>query len=108
MKRIAVDIGGTFTDIVYIDEEDMEILTDKVRSTPKDIAWAVFEAVKKIKTYTSSGFPHQPDRQCTLAIGGYDKRSPYSYFGRRFFYYTKTDKEFNTCYCVVLENGKEI
>ena len=48
MKRIAVDIGGTFTDIVYIDEEVMEIVTDKVRSTPDNIGRAVFEAIEKI------------------------------------------------------------
>jgi N-methylhydantoinase A len=48
MKRIAVDIGGTFTDIVHIDEEAGQILTDKVRSTPSDIGRAVFEAIEKI------------------------------------------------------------
>jgi len=54
MKRIAVDIGGTFTDIVYFDEEAMEIVADKVRSTPMDIGRAVFEAVKKIGIDLSS------------------------------------------------------
>ena len=49
MKRIAVDIGGTFTDIVYIDEDTMQIVVDKVRSTPWDIGHAVLEAIKKIK-----------------------------------------------------------
>jgi N-methylhydantoinase A len=49
MKRIAVDIGGTFTDIVYIDEDTMQIVVDKVRSTPWDIGQAVLEATKKIK-----------------------------------------------------------
>jgi len=48
MKRIAVDIGGTFTDIVYIDEEAEKIIADKVRSTPSDIGRAVFEAIEKI------------------------------------------------------------
>ncbi len=48
MKRIAVDIGGTFTDIVYIDEEAEQIIADKVRSTPSDIGRAVLEAIKKI------------------------------------------------------------
>jgi N-methylhydantoinase A len=48
MKRIAVDIGGTFTDIVYIDEEAERIIADKVRSTPSDIGRAVLEAIKKI------------------------------------------------------------
>jgi N-methylhydantoinase A len=48
MKRIAVDIGGTFTDIVYIDEEALQVVADKVRSTPSDIGRAVFEAIRKI------------------------------------------------------------
>ncbi len=48
MKRIAVDIGGTFTDIVYIDEEAGEIVADKVRSTPADLGKAIFQAIKKI------------------------------------------------------------
>jgi N-methylhydantoinase A len=48
MKRIAVDIGGTFTDLVYVNEETMEIVTDKVRSTPMDIGHAVFEVIKKV------------------------------------------------------------
>jgi N-methylhydantoinase A len=48
MKRIAVDVGGTFTDIVCIDDDTAEILTDKVRSTPADIGRAVLEAIRKI------------------------------------------------------------
>ena len=49
MRRIAVDIGGTFTDIVYIDESTMQIVVDKTRSTPWDIGQAVIDAIKKIK-----------------------------------------------------------
>ena len=48
MKRIAVDIGGTFTDIVFIDEDTTEIIVDKVRSTPRDIGQAVMDAIHKI------------------------------------------------------------
>jgi N-methylhydantoinase A len=48
MKRIAVDIGGTFTDIVYIDESTMQIIVDKARSTPSDIGQAVIDAITKI------------------------------------------------------------
>ena len=48
MKRIAVDIGGTFTDIVYLDDEDDEMITDKVRSTPSEVGRAVFAAIEKI------------------------------------------------------------
>src|SRR4030042_2426306 len=49
MKRIAADIGGTFTDIVYIDDDTMQRATDKVRSTPWEIGQAVIDVVKKIK-----------------------------------------------------------
>ncbi len=48
MKRIADDIGGTFTDIVYIDDSTMEMRIDKTRSTPQDIGQAVMDAVIKI------------------------------------------------------------
>jgi len=48
VKRVAVDIGGTFTDIVYIDETTMQIVVDKVRSTPWNIGQGVVEAIKKI------------------------------------------------------------
>jgi N-methylhydantoinase A len=53
MKRIAVDIGGTFTDIVYLDESTMQIVVDKVRSTPWDIGQAVLDAIHKIKANMS-------------------------------------------------------
>jgi N-methylhydantoinase A len=49
MKRIAADIGGTFTDIVYLDDSSSSTIADKVRSTPLDISRAVFEAIGKIK-----------------------------------------------------------
>jgi N-methylhydantoinase A len=50
MKRIAVDIGGTFTDIVYIDEDTMRIVVDKVRSTPRDIGQAVLVRILTNRT----------------------------------------------------------
>jgi N-methylhydantoinase A len=53
VKRIAVDIGGTFTDIVYLDENTMQMVADKVRSTPSDIGQAVLDAIKKIKVNMS-------------------------------------------------------
>jgi N-methylhydantoinase A len=53
VKRVAVDIGGTFTDIVNIDESTMQIVVDKVRSTPWDIGQGVVEAIKKIKVTLS-------------------------------------------------------
>jgi N-methylhydantoinase A len=48
MKRLAIDTGGTFTDIVYVDDETMQMKVDKVKSTPEDPGKAVIEGMKKI------------------------------------------------------------
>lgn len=49
MKRIAVDTGGTFTDIVYYDEDKTQIVVDKVATTPESLESGVLKAIKKIK-----------------------------------------------------------
>src|SRR5690348_13905789 len=36
MKRLGVDVGGTFTDLIYIDDEGGNILIHKLASTPDD------------------------------------------------------------------------
>ena len=38
MKRIGVDVGGTFTDLILVDEETGRITVDKVPSTPDNPA----------------------------------------------------------------------
>ena len=48
MKRLAVDTGGTFTDIVFIDDETMQIIVDKVPTTPSDLGKGVLDAIRKI------------------------------------------------------------
>jgi N-methylhydantoinase A len=45
--RVSVDIGGTFTDLVALNEEGGEILNIKVPSTPKEPAKAVIEAFQE-------------------------------------------------------------
>jgi N-methylhydantoinase A len=49
LKRIGVDIGGTFTDIVYLDDEARKIVINKARTTPDDIGRGVMEAVTKLR-----------------------------------------------------------
>jgi N-methylhydantoinase A len=49
MRRLAVDTGGTFTDIVYIDDSTGRTILDKVSTTPRDLGEGVLEAVRKIK-----------------------------------------------------------
>lgn len=39
-----------------------------------------------LSEYNCSGFPHHLERQNVLGLGGYKRRTPYSYFGRSSFY----------------------
>lgn len=48
MIRIAIDIGGTFTDITSLDEETMEVIVDKAETTPGNLADGVINAIDKI------------------------------------------------------------
>ena len=36
MKRIGVDVGGTFTDLIYVDDEAGVIRVHKLPTTPDD------------------------------------------------------------------------
>jgi N-methylhydantoinase A len=45
--RAAVDIGGSFTDLVFIDEKSGKTRSAKVPSTPKDVAVGVIDAVEQ-------------------------------------------------------------
>jgi len=45
MIRGGIDIGGTFTDIVYIDDETGEITSHKILTTPKNPATAVLDGI---------------------------------------------------------------
>lgn len=47
MIRIGTDIGGTFTDIVWIDDETGEINIDKAATTPSDVVQGVMAAYQK-------------------------------------------------------------
>ncbi len=45
--RVSVDIGGTFTDLIALSEENGETFNIKVPSTPKTPSNAVIEAFKE-------------------------------------------------------------
>ena len=51
--RVAVDIGGTFTDLVALNEKNGEILNIKVPSTPKEPAKTVIKAFQKFLNETN-------------------------------------------------------
>ena len=46
--RLGVDVGGTFTDLLLVNEESGETFTAKVSSTPHDSSVAVLEGMEKI------------------------------------------------------------
>ena len=45
--RIGVDIGGTFTDVVLVDEETGRIGVAKVPTTPRDVAEGVIDGIRQ-------------------------------------------------------------
>jgi len=46
--RVGVDVGGTFTDLILVDEEEGRITVDKVPSTPDDPSRSVVEGVQAL------------------------------------------------------------
>ncbi|HEX4185462.1 MAG TPA: hydantoinase/oxoprolinase family protein [Stellaceae bacterium] len=45
--RIGVDIGGTFTDVVLVDEETRHIGVAKVSTTPRDVTRGVIDGIRQ-------------------------------------------------------------
>ena len=48
MKRLGVDVGGTFTDLILVDEESGRITVDKVPSTPDDPARGTAQGIRDL------------------------------------------------------------
>ena len=46
--RIGIDTGGTFTDVVAVDEATGEVFTTKTPSVPEDPSLAVLEGLRKV------------------------------------------------------------
>ena len=65
MIRLGVDIGGTFTDIVLLDEETGALVVAKVPSVPTDPASALVAAVQRALDRAGAA----PDRVAILAHG---------------------------------------
>jgi N-methylhydantoinase A len=47
-ERIGVDIGGTFTDLVWVDDENGQVRVGKLLTTPKEPARAVEDGVRSL------------------------------------------------------------
>lgn len=55
MKRIGVDVGGTFTDLLFVDQESGEVRVEKVASTPDDPSDAVIEGLQELCVAAAAG-----------------------------------------------------
>ncbi|MER3426372.1 MAG: methylhydantoinase, partial [Thermoleophilia bacterium] len=48
MRRLGVDVGGTFTDLIYVDDEAGQILVHKVPTTPADPSQGTVQGLQEI------------------------------------------------------------
>jgi N-methylhydantoinase A/oxoprolinase/acetone carboxylase beta subunit len=48
MRRLGVDVGGTFTDLIYVDDEAGTILIHKIASTPEDPSQGTVQGIKEL------------------------------------------------------------
>ena len=60
--KLAVDIGGTFTDLIFIDEDSKELNVVKVPSKPNNPEKAVEDGLEKIKAL----YGVQPQAACRV------------------------------------------
>lgn len=70
--RLATDIGGTFTDLVYLDPQTNQMGTAKASSTPGDFAQGILDALEKspVTAQEISLFVHG----CTVVINALTER----------------------------------
>ena len=48
MKRLGVDVGGTFTDLIYVDDEAGTVIVHKIPSTPADPSEGTVQGISEL------------------------------------------------------------
>src|SRR4029079_10939816 len=48
MKRLGVDVGGTFTDLIYVDDEAGKVLVHKIPTTPDDPSQGTMRGIEEL------------------------------------------------------------
>src|SRR5919109_36197 len=48
MKRLGVDVGGTFTDLIYVDDESGTVLVHKLPTTPEDPSQGTVQGIREL------------------------------------------------------------
>jgi N-methylhydantoinase A/oxoprolinase/acetone carboxylase beta subunit len=54
MKRLGVDVGGTFTDLIYVDDEAGQILVHKLPTTPEDPSQGTVAGIRELTANAGS------------------------------------------------------
>ena len=57
MKRLGVDVGGTFTDLIYVDDEAGKILVHKLPTTPDDPSQGTVQGIKELREQAGASPP---------------------------------------------------
>jgi len=71
MNRIGLDIGGTFTDLIFIDEANQNLLSIKTSTTPKEITQGILDGIEKLHNIVGVGKLKNIDYFChgtTIAL----------------------------------------
>jgi N-methylhydantoinase A len=53
--KLAIDVGGTFTDVVLYDEQTQRLHLTKTPSSPKDLSQGVIDGIRKVIKQTNIG-----------------------------------------------------
>src|SRR5919108_4323152 len=48
MKRLGVDVGGTFTDLIYVDDDAGTVLVHKLSTTPEDPSVGTIQGIQEL------------------------------------------------------------
>src|ERR671910_3202398 len=48
MKRLGVDVGGTFTDLIYVDDESGKVLVHKLPTTAEDPSQGTVQGIREL------------------------------------------------------------
>jgi len=48
MRRLGVDVGGTFTDLIYVDDEAGQVLVHKLPTTPADPSQGTVQGIEEL------------------------------------------------------------
>ena len=69
VKRLGVDVGGTFTDLIYVDDEAGTILVHKLPTTPEDPSEGTVQGIRELdrarrarRRRARPGLPRHDDR----------------------------------------------